>query len=132
VSRDIVWITKDVALRVHAEQLELHGGDDGILNDGHLEAALDRARTVVGYVPGMSIEELAALTAFALAKSHPFVDGNKRTACVVALMFLQHNGIEIRALDDELAQVFENVAKGAMTESGLTDWFVENTIPPEY
>jgi death on curing protein len=132
VSRDIVWISKQVALRVHAEQLERHGGEDGFLNEGHLDAALDRARTVVGYVPETSIEELAALTAVALAKNHPFVDGNKRTACVVSLMFLRLNGIEIGALDDELAKVFENVAKGAMTESGLTDWFVENTIPPEY
>jgi death-on-curing protein len=77
VSRDIVWISKQVALRVHAEQLELHGGEDGFLNEGHLDAALDRARTVVGYVPEMSIEELAAFTAVALAKSHPFVDGNR-------------------------------------------------------
>jgi death-on-curing protein len=117
---------------VHAEQLELHGGEDGFLNEGHLDAALDRARTVVGHVPEMSIEELAAFTAVALAKSHPFVDGNKRTACVVSLMFLQLNGVEISAPDEELAKIFENVAKGEISESGLTEWFVENTMPPEY
>jgi death-on-curing protein len=132
VSRDIVWISKQVALRVHAEQLELHGGEDGFINEGHLDAALDRARTVIGYIPDMSIEELAALTAVGIAKNHPFVDGNKRTACVVSLMFLQLNGIEISAPDDELAKVFENVAKGEMMEVGLTQWFVENTMPPEY
>jgi death-on-curing protein len=132
VSRDIVWISKLVALRVHTEQLRLHGGDDGFLNEGHLDAALHRARTVVGYVPEISMEELAALMAVGIANGHPFVDGNKRTACVVSLMFLQLNGIEISATDDELAAVFEDIAKGTMSEAGLTQWFVENTIPPEY
>lgn len=132
MSRDIVWISKRVALRVHEEQLRLHGGDDGLLNEGHLDAALDRARTVVGYIPEMSLEELAALMAVGIAKGHPFVDGNKRTACVVSLMFLQLNGIEISATDDELASVFEGIAEGTMSEAGLTQWFVENTLPPEW
>jgi death-on-curing protein len=131
VTREIVWISKQVALRVHAEQLKRHGGEDGFINESHLDAALDRARTVLGYIPEMSIEELAALTAIGIAKSHPFVDGNKRTACVVSLMFLQLNGVEISASDDELAKVFENVASGELSEVDLTQWFVENTMPPE-
>ena len=132
MSRDIVWISKQVALRVHAEQLELHGGQDGFLNEHHLDAALGRARTVVGYVPDMSIEELAAVIAVGIAKGHPFVDGNKRTACVVSLMFLQLNGVEISASDDELAGIFESVAGGETSEVDLMQWFVENTMPPEY
>jgi death-on-curing protein len=132
VSRDIVWISKQVALRVHAEQLEVHGGRDGFLNEHHLDAALARARTVIGYVPDISIEELAARLAVGIANGHPFVDGNKRTACVVSLMFLQLNGVEISAPDDELASVFESVAKGETSEVDLTQWFVENTMPPEY
>lgn len=131
MTREIVWISKQVALRVHAEQLKRHGGEDGFINESHLDAALDRARTVLGYIPEMSIEELAALTAIGIAKSHPFVDGNKRTACVVSLMFLQLNGVEISASDDELAKVFENVASGELSEVDLTQWFVENTMPPE-
>ena len=74
MSRDIIRISKQVALRVHAEQLELHGGQDGFINEHHLDAALDRARTVVGYVPDMSIEELAARMAVGIAKGHSFVD----------------------------------------------------------
>ena len=132
MSRNIIWISKQVALRVHAEQLERHGGEDGILNEGHLDAALGRARTAAGYVKNMPIEELASLMAVGIAKSHPFVDGNKRTACVVSLLFLQLNGVEISAPDDELAGVFEDVARGETSEVDLAQWFVENTLPLDY
>ena len=84
MSRDLVWISKQVALRVHAEQLRRHGGQHGFLNEHHLDAALDRARTVVGYVPGMSIEELAARMAVAIANGHPFVDCVRCIADVLA------------------------------------------------
>lgn len=132
MSRDVVWISKRVALRVHSEQLQTHGGDDGFINEGHLDGALERARTMLGYMPETSLEELAAVMAVGIAKAHAFVDGNKRTACVVSLMFLQLNGIEISASDEELATVFVKVASGEMREAELAQWFAENTMPPEY
>jgi death-on-curing protein len=132
VSREIVWIRKHLALRVHAEQLQRHGGEDGMINEGRLDSALDRPRTVVGYVPDTSLEELAASMAVGIAKGHPFIDGNKRTACVVSLLFLRLNGIEIDATEGDLAGVFEDVASGEMSESDLAQWFTENTMPPEW
>lgn len=132
MSRDIVWVPKAVALRVHEEQLLIHGGGGGFLNEGHLDAALDRPRTAVGYAPNMSIEELAASMAVGIAQSHPFVDGNKRTACVVSLMFLKLNGVEINTADSELVKVFEDVAAGTLSEAGLAQWFMENAQSPEY
>jgi death on curing protein len=87
---------------------------------------------VVGYVPDISVEELAARMAVGIANGHPFVDGNKRTACVVSLMFLQLYGVEISAPDDELARIFESVARGETSEVDLAQWFAENTMPPEY
>jgi death-on-curing protein len=131
VSRDLVWISKLVAIRVHAEQLRLHGGGDGFLNEERLDAALDRARTAVGYDPDLSLEDLAARIAVAIAKGHPFVDGNKRTACVVSIMFLEANGIEIDASNDEAAAIFEGVARGDVNEDALSRWFTENMQVPE-
>jgi death-on-curing protein len=131
VSRDIVWIPKLVALRVHERQLALHGGDEGMLNEDRLEAALARPRTKVGYFPDITLEELAASMAVAIAKGHPFVDGNKRTAAVVSLMFLRLNELEIRATEKEIADVFIAVADGAMPEEELASWFSENSVPPE-
>ena len=132
MGREIIWISKQVALRVHAEQLRIHGGSDGFLNEGHLDGALDRTKTVVGYVPDAPLEELAAMLAVGIAMGHPFVDGNKRTACVVSLMFLQLNGIEISASETELAVMFERVAAGEVNEDVLAEWFTENTVLPEW
>jgi death-on-curing protein len=131
VSRDIVWIPKVVAMRVHDEQLARHGGDDGVLNEGRLESALARPERMLDYVPELSLEELAAALAVSIAKGHPFVDGNKRTAAVVSLMFLRLNEIEISATETEIAHVFIAVADGAMPESELAAWFAENAVPPE-
>lgn len=132
MSREIIWIRKPLALRAHAEQLKRHGGDDGMLNEHRLDAALDRPRTIVGYVPETSLEELAASMAVGIAKGHPFVDGNKRTACVVSLMFLRLNGKPIDADEDDMAGVFEDVASGVMSEAELALWFTENIMPLEF
>jgi death-on-curing protein len=72
------------------------------------------------------------MMAVAIAKGHPFVDGNKRTACALSLMFLECNGITIRAADDELATVFERVAVGSVREDVLSRWFTENIERPEW
>lgn len=132
MSRDLVWISKAVAIRVHAEQLAIHGGDAGFLNEDRLDAALARSRTALGYDPDLSLEELAARMAVGIAMGHPFVDGNKRTACVVSMMFLELNGIEISASNPEAATVFEGVASGDVTEDALSRWFTENMKTPEW
>ena len=69
--------------------------------------------------------------AVSIAKGHPFVDANKRTAAVLSLMFLRLNEIEISATEEEIRDVFIAVADGAMPESDLAAWFSENTLPPE-
>ena len=124
----IVWIPIEVVLRIHDEQLRRHGGDDGVLDRGRLEAALDRPRNLLSHVPDSNLEDVAALLAVAIAKGHPFVDGNKRTAAVVSLMFLRMNGCEINASEAEIGDVFIAVAEGTMSQGDLAEWFTENTI----
>ena len=128
-----VWLRKERVLEIHAEQLERHGGLDGFLDggEGRLEAALARPKLTVDYLPETDIAELAASFAVAIVKGHPFIDGNKRTACVASLLFLRFNGVEISASDDDLAQVFEHLAEGTVTQSELADWFLENSVPDE-
>ena len=93
---DPVWLPRTVAEDIHAEQLTRHGGSPGLRDIGLLESALARPQNTWGYGE-TDVSELAALYAEGIARNHPFVDGNKRTAFMVAYAFLRANGLRLRA-----------------------------------
>ena len=84
------YLTVVEVLAIHADQIARYGGADGVRDRGLLEAALYRPQT--GYCADL-IEEAAALWE-SLAQNHPFIDGNKRTGTVDALLFLDLNGVD--------------------------------------
>ena len=112
----------DVARALHAEQLAQHGGPAGVRDDGGLESAMARPRTLAGYQE-VDAAALAAAYAFGIAGNHPFADGNKRTAAVVAEMFLLLNGFALGATDAELVVAIQALAAGELSEDELVDWF---------
>lgn len=117
-----VWIATEVTLAAHAEQLAEHGGAEGVRDAGALESAMMRPRNLADYgKPDMAA--LAAAYAFGIARNHPFVDGNKRTAAVVAEAFLVLNGAELKASDAEVVVAILALAAGELTEEELADWF---------
>jgi death-on-curing protein len=91
-----VWLSRQIILATHDEQLAEHGGAIGVRDEGLLESALARPLNRAGY-GDPDIAELAALYAIAIARNHPFIDGNKRTALGACIVFLRLNGIEPRA-----------------------------------
>jgi len=117
-----IWVAPDVARAAHAEQLSEHGGAEGVRYDGLLESAFARPRNLADYGEP-DAAALAAAYAFGIARNHPFVDGNKRTAAVVAETFLVLNGFELTASDAELVVAILALAAGDLTEEELTDWF---------
>ncbi len=119
------WISKRVALAVHGEQLAEHGGLSGIRDEGLLESALARPQNVAAYGEE-KIENLAAAYATGIARNHPFIDGNKRTAFVAMELFLGLNGYELKAGDAECVTVMLQVAAGEMAEETLAAWIKEN------
>jgi death-on-curing protein len=122
VAQDWVWIATEVALAAHAEQLTEHGGGDGIRDEGMLDSAMAHPRNLADYgQPGAAA--LAAAYAFDIARNHPFIDGNKRTAAVVSETFLMLNGHSLSATDAELVVAFVALAAGDLTEDELADWF---------
>lgn len=116
------------ALAAHAEQLAEHGGAEGIRNVGALESALARPLNLAAYGQP-DVAALAAAYAFGVARNHPFVDGNKRTAAVVSVGFLFLNGFSFGATEADLAVHFEALAAGELTEEEMADWFRRHIVP---
>ena len=73
--------------------------------------------------------KLAAAYASGIIRNHPFVDGNKRTALVVAIAFLERNGITFSASQQEAYFMFYDLAAGRISEDDLTVWFEKNSAP---
>lgn len=117
-----VWIATEVALAAHAEQLAEHGGGDGVRDAGALDSAMMRPRNLALYEEP-DAAALAAAYAFGIARNHPFVDGNKRTAAVVSETFLVLNGHALDASDAELVVAVLDLAAGELSEHELADWF---------
>ncbi|KTE21257.1 death-on-curing protein [Sphingopyxis sp. H050] len=116
------WLGIDVALAVHDRQLAEHGGIAGVRDPGMLESAL--ARPVNQWAYGEDDPaKLAAAFAFGIARNHPFGDGNKRTAWVLARLFLAINGHNLRFEAQDAIDAMLALAAGTLSEAALADWF---------
>jgi len=119
---DWIWVDAAVASALHAHQLAEHGGGHGTRDAGALESALARPINLAAYGEP-DAAALAAAYAFGIARNHPFVDGNKRTAAVVTELFLIRNGYALQADDAEVVVAFLTLAAGELTENEMADWF---------
>ncbi len=118
------WVSESAALAAHREQLTEHGGGDGVRDLTLFESAMARPQNLAA-CGDPDAGQLAASYAFGLAKNHPFVDGNKRTAAVVSEGFLVKNGFLLTARNAEVAAIFEALAASELSEDELADWFRE-------
>jgi death-on-curing protein len=116
------WIDPNVVQAIHKSQIARHGGLDGVRDPGLIESALARPRNIAAY-GDHDAADLAAAYALGIAKNHGFLDGNKRTALVVALLFLADNGFDISVDQLDAVRLMESVADGTMDESAAADWF---------
>ena len=117
------WISQELALAIHNRQLAEHGGIEGVRDEGLLSSALARPRHILAYSEkSPSIAVLAAAYGYGIAKNHPFLDGNKRTAYVVCRTFLLLNGHDINATQENKYLTFLQLAEGNLSEEELADW----------
>ena len=122
------WLLSDTAEAVHQEQLAEHGGGAGIRDAGALLSALARPKNLFAYGEP-DAAALAAAYAFGVAKNHPFVDGNKRTAWVLARLFLGKNARSLYYTEADAIVVMLRLAAGELTEDEMADWFRERIEP---
>lgn len=122
------WLPQAVLLAVHDRQLAEHGGGSGVRDAGLFESALARPQNQHLY-GGSDPAGLAAAYAFSLARNHPFIDGNKRTAFVACELFLAANGYAMTASDDACVEMMMSLAAGAVDEAAFADW-VRTSLRP--
>ena len=119
----IVWLLEETITAIHHRQIAEHGGSEGLRDEGLLLSALARPQNLLAYgEPAPDLASLAAAYAYGIARNHPFVDGNKRTALVAARTFLILNGVDLEATQDDKVLTFLSLAEGAVSEEELTDW----------
>jgi death-on-curing protein len=121
------WVRDDVVRAIHLRQLAEHGGDGGLRDQGLLESALARPKNLLAYGdPEPDLPALAASYAFGIARNHPFIDGNKRTAYVVCRTFLLLNGLDVKASQENKYLTFLKLAQGDLSEEQLAEWLREH------
>ncbi len=126
----IVWIEKKLALAIHDRQLAEHRGSSGVRDEGLLESALARPQQLHAYGdPAPDLADLAASLAHSLARNHPFVDGNKRTAIVACEIFIELNGASLAAENVEIFPVVIALAEGRLGVGEFSTW-LRARIPP--
>jgi death-on-curing protein len=124
-----VWLSRQFILAIHDEQLAAHGGAIGVRDEGLLDSALARPLNRAGYGEPDTVE-LAALYAIAIARNHPFVDGNKRTAFVALVTFLALNGMMFEPPEVDATMAVLRLAAGEMDDEEFTNWVRANTQTP--
>ena len=122
------WLTVDLVLAIHDEQLREFGGPAGLRDAGALESALGRARNRWAYEGG-DLPRLAAAYGFGIARNHPFVDGNKRAALLAIVPFLGLNDVEFTASEAEAVVMIRDLAAGVIDEDVLARWIADNISP---
>ena len=119
---DFRFLDRAIVLAIHEEQLAQHGGGVGLRDEGLLESALARPVNTAAYNPTADVALLAAAYAFGIAKNHPFIDGNKRTAYVAMELFLMDNGYVLTASDEDALLTMLRLAAGETSEEEYAGW----------
>ena len=123
---DPLWIDELDVLAIHDRLLTLHGGAQGLRDQGLLQSALARPRQHYAYTRP-SIVEMAALYTAGIVRNHPSMDGNKRTGFVVGILFLELNGFDFKASEEDAAQAVLDLAAGTLDDGAYAAWLRTNS-----
>jgi len=124
-----VWVARQVVEAAHLDQIREHGGLPGVRDANVLGAALARPQQKFAYDPDADLALCAAAYAYGIATSHPFNDGNKRSALIAMVVFLDLNGHALTASEMEVVPVILSLAAGELSEEALRAWVSEHMAP---
>ncbi len=123
-----LWLDARIVRDLHDEQLRQHGGASGVRDEGLLESALARPLNLASYGEP-DTAELGACYAIAIARNHPFIDGNKRTGFMAMVLFLSLNGAELEAPEVEATMTMLTMASGDLPDDEFTAWVRAHAVP---
>ena len=126
----MIWLTREMVEAFHRESLARFGGADGVRDEGLLLSALARAENIHAYEPHSDIFRLAAAYCTGVVKNHPFVDGNKRTGVLCAIVFLSLYGVELVFDEAMIVTMVYGLAASEVTEDQFADWLRSSGIIP--
>jgi len=118
----MIWLSKDMVEAFHRESLVRFGGSDGLRDEGLMLGALARPENIHVYEPEADIFRLAATYCAGIVKNHLFVDGNKRTGILCAVVFLGINGVELSFDEATIVAMIYGLAAGEVSEAQLEHW----------
>jgi len=120
---DCIHLDIDIVREIHAEVIKQFGGANGVRDENLLTSAvLTPQSSFRGKSPYADIVEVAAAYLFYICRNHPFVDGNKRTAMMAAIVFLRLNGIEPTPDSPDWERLMLDVASSKITRDETTRW----------
>ena len=119
-----IWLSPELVIAIHDEQLAEFGGASGLRDAGALESALAHPLNRYHY-GNTNLASLAAAYGFGLSRNHAFVDGNKRTAFLAIVTFLGLNEVDFVVAEPEAVVVMLALAAGEIDEAGLTQWIAD-------
>ncbi len=123
----MIVLSKDQILLLHKQLIKETGGSEGIRDEGLLDAAINAPfQSFNGKDIFLTVEEKAARLGYGLVRNHAFVDGNKRIGAHAMLVFFVLNGVELTYTQDELSDVFLNIASGEYKYEDLLSWAREH------
>ena len=124
--KEPVWIDERDTLALHDRLLALDGGAAGVQNVGLLQSALARPQQLYAYGDVPDTVDMAVAYMAGIVRNHPFVDGNKRTAFVVGVLFLEMNGHRFAASEEDATQAVLGLAAGSIDETSFARWLRAN------
>ena len=124
--KEPAWITREECLAIHEMMLAQHGGLAGVRDEGLLESALSKPQNLFAYAKPTHAETAASYAAGVIL-NHPFLDGNKRTGFMIAVVFLEVNGYELTATEESVLENTLALAAGSLKEKDYADWLKENS-----
>jgi len=129
---DIIFIPKQIILYFHEKLIQNYGGAHGIRDENLLDSALEQPKaTFEGRYLHDTLIKMAAAYGYHLCNNHPFIDGNKRTAFVAMDIFLQRNGFEITASEEDAFKMMIKLSSGELSKKGSASWLERNVSPNE-